>query len=59
MSIDAIFVGSCLGGNHLNKVKKADCEHDLLQNLELLQVSRRNKSIEIRFDSEQTAQHFV
>ena len=34
-------------------------EHGLLQNLELLHVSRSNKSIEIRFDSEQTAQHFV
>ena len=34
-------------------------EHGLLQNLELLQVSRSNKSIEIRFDSEQTAQHLV
>ena len=40
-------------------MKKADCEHGLLQNLELLQVSRSNKSTEIRFDSEQTAQHFV
>ena len=30
-----------------------------LQNLELLQVSRSNKSIEIMFDSKQTAQHFL
>ena len=34
-------------------------EHGVLENLELLQVSRSNKSIEIRFNSEQTAQHFV
>ena len=34
-------------------------EHVVLENLELLQVSRSNKSIEIRFNSEQTAQHFV
>ena len=34
-------------------------EYGVPENLELLQVSRSNKSIEIRFDSEQTAQHFV
>ena len=34
-------------------------EQDLLEHLELLQVSRSNKSIEIRIDSEQAAQHFV
>ena len=34
-------------------------EHGVLENLELLEVSRTNKSIEIKFDSEQTAQHFV
>ena len=34
-------------------------ELGVLENLELLQVSRTNKSIEIKFDSEQTAQNFV
>ena len=34
-------------------------EQGPLQNLELLQVSRSNKSIEVRFDSKQTAQHFL
>ena len=34
-------------------------EHGLLENLELLQVSRTNKSIEIKFSDEQTAQYFV
>ena len=34
-------------------------EQDLLEHLELLQVCRSNKSIEVRFDSEQAAQHFV
>ena len=34
-------------------------EANLLEHLELLQVSRSNKSIEIRFNSEKAAQHFV
>ena len=34
-------------------------EADLLEHLELLQVSRSNKSIEVRFDSERAAQQFV
>ena len=34
-------------------------EANLLEDLELLQVSRSNKSIEVRFNSEKTAQHFV
>ena len=32
---------------------------ELLEHLELLQVSRSNKSIEVRFDSERVVQHFV
>lgn len=31
----------------------------LLEHLELLQVSRSNKSIEVRFDSERAAQQFA
>ena len=34
-------------------------EAKLLEHLELLQISRPNKSIEVRFDSEKTAQPFV
>ena len=34
-------------------------EAKLLEHLELLQISRPNKSIEVRFDSEKTAQQFV
>ena len=34
-------------------------EDNLLEHLELLQVSRSNKSIEVRFDSDRAAQHFV
>ena len=34
-------------------------EADLLVHLELLQVSRSNKSIEVRFNTERAAQHFV
>ena len=34
-------------------------EADLLEHLELLQVSRSNKSIEVRFNTERAAQHFV
>ena len=32
---------------------------NLLEHLELLQISRSNKSIEIRFDTEKAAQQFV
>ena len=34
-------------------------EANLLEDLELLQVSRSNKSIEVRFNTETAAQHFV
>ena len=34
-------------------------EADLLEHMELLQVSRSNKSIEVRFNTERAAQHFV
>ena len=34
-------------------------EAELLEHLELLQVSRSSKSIEVRFDSERAEQHFV
>ena len=34
-------------------------EANLLEHLELLQVSRSNKLIKVRFDSEKAAQHFV
>ena len=34
-------------------------EANLLEHLELLQISRSNKSIEVRFDSEKAAQPFV
>ena len=40
-------------------VLKAIKEKHLLEHLELLQVSISNKFIELRFDSEQVAQHFV
>ena len=54
----------CIRRSKKFNIKNEDVLHAIeeqgpLQNLELLQVSRSNKSIEIRFDSEQTAQHFV
>ena len=45
-------------------IKKEDVlqaieEQDLLEHLELLPVSRSNKLIEVRFDSEEAVQNFV